>query len=129
MGFLPPNNFPINYLGRNSDGRTPFFSQADLYAQYRLSLGSRSALTFSANVINLFDQKTAVNYFATENYGAGVNGDQDAFYRGQLDFQTLQASAGRAHGRAVPEGGASAGGNGNGYQVVRSIRLGLKFSF
>ena len=92
MGFLPPNNFPINYLGRNSDGRTPFYSQADLYAQYRLKLGSRSALTFSANVINLLDQDTAVNYFATENYGAGVNGDQDAFYRGQVNFQRPRSS-------------------------------------
>ena len=59
MGFLPPNNFPVNYLGRNSDGRLPFYSQADLYAQYRLRLGQRSAVTFSVNVINLLDQKTA----------------------------------------------------------------------
>ena len=71
MGFLPPNNFPVNYLGRNSDGRTPFYSQADLYAQYRLRLGERSAVTFSANVINLLDQDTANNYYATEDYGAG----------------------------------------------------------
>ncbi len=34
-----------NYLGRNSDGRMPFYSQADLYAQYRLTLGGRKAVT------------------------------------------------------------------------------------
>jgi len=121
MGFLPPNNFPVNYLGRNSDGRTPFFSQADLYAQYRLRLGARSAVTFSANVINLFDQDTAVNYYATENYGAGVNGDQDAFYRGQISFQTAAQQQGvLTDARFLKD---------NGYQGVRSIRFGLKFSF
>ncbi len=130
MGFLPPNNFPVNYLGRNSDGRMPFFSQADLFAQYRLKLGARSALTFSANVINLLDQDTAVNYFATEHYGAGVNGDQDAFYRGQINFQTAAAQQGvLTDARFMKEGRASAGGNGDGYQGVRSIRLGVKFSF
>jgi hypothetical protein len=121
MGFLPPNNFPVNYLGRNSDGRTPFFSQADLYAQYRLQLGSRSALTFSANVINLFDQDTAVNYYATENYGAGVNGNQDAFYSGQITFQTAAQQQGvLTDARFLKD---------NGYQGVRSMRLGVKFSF
>ncbi len=121
MGFLPPNNFPVNYLGRNSDGRTPFFSQADLYAQYRLKLGSRSALTFSVNVLNLLDQDTAVNYFATENYGAGVNGDQDAFYRGQLDFQQLKTQQGvLTDARFMKD---------SGFQGVRSIRFGAKFSF
>jgi outer membrane receptor protein involved in Fe transport len=121
MGFLPPNDFPVNYLGRNSDGRTPFFSQADLYAQYRLKLGQRSALTFSVNVINLLDQDTATNYYATEDYGAGVDGDQDAFYRGQLDFQQLKAEQGvLTDARFLKD---------NGYQGVRSIRFGLKFSF
>jgi len=121
MGFLPPNNFPVNYLGRNSDGRLPFYNQADLYAQYRLKLGDRQAITFSANVINLFDQDTATNYAATENYGSGVDGDQDAFYRGQLNFQTLAQQQGViTDARFMKD---------NGYQGVRSIRLGAKFSF
>jgi hypothetical protein len=121
MGFLPPNDFPVNYLGRNSDGRLPFYSQADLYAQYRLTLGQRSAVTFSVNVINLLDQKTANNYYPTEDYGAGVDGDQDAFYRGQLNFQTLAQQQGvLTDARFLKD---------NGYQGVRAIRFGLKFSF
>jgi hypothetical protein len=121
MGFLPPNNFPVNYLGRNSDGRLPFYSQADLYAQYRLKLGQRQALTFSLNALNLFDQKTATNYYPTENYGAGVNGDQDAFYRGQLNFETLKTAQGvLTDARFLKD---------NGYQSVRVFRLGVKFSF
>ena len=121
MGFLPPNNFPVNYLGRNSDGRLPFYSQADLYAQYRLKLGERSALTFSMNVINLLDQDTAVNYYPTEHYQNGVTGDLDAFFRGQLNFQTLAQQQGMlTDARFLKD---------NGYQGVRSIRFGLKFSF
>ena len=94
----------MNYLGRNSDGRLPFYSQADLYAQYRLTLGGSKAVTFSANVINLFDQKTANNYYATESYNAAVNGSQDAFYRGEFDFRPVGPGAGRPHGRTLLEG-------------------------
>ena len=89
--------------------------------QYRLKLGARSAVTFSANVINLLDQDTAVNYYPTEDYGAGVDGDQDAFYRGQLNFQTLAQQQGvLTDARFMQD---------NGYQGVRSIRFGVKFSF
>jgi hypothetical protein len=121
MGFLPPNNFPVNYLGRNSDGRTPFFSQLDLYAQYRLRLGGNKAVTFSANVINLLDQDTAINYFATENYGSGVNGTEDDFYRGRLDFPQLARDQGViTDARFLKD---------SGFQRQRSIRLGVKLSF
>jgi hypothetical protein len=121
MGFLPSNNFSVQYLGRNSDGRLPFYSQADLYAQYRLRLGQRSAVTFSVNVINLLDQETATNYHATEHYQNGVTGDMDAFFRGQLNFQTLAQQQGMlTDARFLKD---------SGYQGVRSIRFGLKFSF
>ena len=78
-------------------------------------------MTFSANVINLLDQKTATNYFATESYNSAVNGELDAFYRGQLDFQQLaQAQGVPTDARFLKD---------NGYQAVRSIRFGVKFSF
>jgi len=119
--FIPGSNYPVMYLGRDSDDRLPFYSQADLYAQYRLRLGQRSALTFSVNVINLIDQKTATNYYPTEFYNDAVDGDQDAFYRGQLDFQTLAQQQGvPTDARFMMD---------NGYQGVRQIRLGVKFSF
>jgi hypothetical protein len=121
MGFITGSNYPVNYLGRNSDGRLPFYSQADLYAQYRLRLGGSKAVTFSANAINLFDQKTANNYYATESYNSAVNGSLDAFYRGQLDFQQL------AQQQGVPTDARFL--KDNGYQSPRSIRLAVKFSF
>src|SRR5262249_45115430 len=39
--FIAGSNYPVQYLGRNSDGRTPFLSQLDLYAQYQVKLGGR----------------------------------------------------------------------------------------
>jgi outer membrane receptor protein involved in Fe transport len=119
--FIPGSNYPVMYLGRNSDGRLPFYNQADLYAQYRLRLGQRSALTFSANILNLFDQEAATNYFPTNFYGGAVNGSEDAFYRGQLDFQSL------AQQQNVPTDARFL--MDSGYQGVRQIRLGVKFSF
>ena len=40
--FIAGSNFPIQYLGRNSDGRTPFFNQLDLYLQHEIKLGGRN---------------------------------------------------------------------------------------
>ena len=37
--FIAPNNFPVQYLGRNSDGRTPFYNQFDLYLQQEIKFG------------------------------------------------------------------------------------------
>ena len=41
--FIPGNEFPVMYLGRNSDGRLPFFSQLDLYAQQEFASARRCA--------------------------------------------------------------------------------------
>ena len=34
MGIYPTSNLPVQYLGRGSDGRTPTFSQTDLFVQH-----------------------------------------------------------------------------------------------
>ncbi len=121
MGIFPPNNLPVQYLGRGSDGRMPFSNQVDLYAQYRMKLGDRSALTFSANVTNLIDSDTATNYFQTEHYNSGINIDENLFYAGQLNFQTLKQQQGVLTDARFLQDSA--------YQAPRSIRLGVKFSF
>ena len=51
--FIAGSNYPIFYQGRNSDGRTPFFNQLDLFAQYELKLGGRNRISFNANLINV----------------------------------------------------------------------------
>ena len=41
--FIPPNNFPVQYLGRGSDGRTPTLSTFDLNLMQDIKLGGRPA--------------------------------------------------------------------------------------
>ena len=62
---ISPSNFPIQYLGRLSDGRTPTVSQTDLTVSHQFRLGTRS-FTVGMDIINLFDQKTAINKFMTQ---------------------------------------------------------------
>ncbi len=57
--------YPIQYLGRLSDGRTPVFSQTDLTVSHSFRLGTRS-LVLGMDITNLFDQKTTVNKFMTQ---------------------------------------------------------------
>ena len=56
--YIAGSNYPIQYLGRNSDGRTPFFNQLDLFAEYELKLGGRNRLSFNANFINVLGSST-----------------------------------------------------------------------
>src|SRR5439155_23326799 len=47
---IAPDNYPIRYLGRGSEGRTPVFSQADLFVAHTIKMGGRRSLELSANV-------------------------------------------------------------------------------
>ena len=119
--FIPGNAFPVMYLGRNSDGRLPFFSQLDLYAQQEFRLGSKVRLTLSANVINLLNQDTATNYFQTELFtGQAVTVAETDFYNG-INTQALIAQQ-----RLVRDARFLMD---SGYQAPLSLRLGVKLGF
>jgi hypothetical protein len=92
---LPTSNYPVQYEGRLSDGRTPVFSQTDFYVQHEFRLGTR-AIQLNATVQNLFNQQTATSRFVTQlRSGQGLTFDQAAFYAGQISFdQLIQAGAG-----------------------------------
>jgi hypothetical protein len=60
------SSFPVQYLGRLSDGRLPMFSQLDLNLQHAFRIGGARRVEVSLNVLNLLDQDTAVNRFAPE---------------------------------------------------------------
>ena len=120
VAVIPPNNFPVQYLGRGSDGRLPFFNQADLYIQHAIKMGGDRRLVLSANVINVLDSDTATNYFATElASGQGVNFTEQAFYTGQVNIPALIANIPKDP-RFLKD---------SAYQGARAIRLGAKFSF
>ena len=60
IGTFGANNLPVNYLGRLSDGRTPTFSQTDMLVQHGFRIGGGRQLQVSLNVLNLFNQDTAI---------------------------------------------------------------------
>ncbi len=124
----PASGYPIQYLGRGSDGRMPFNSQTNLYLQHEFKLSDRSRLTLSANVINLFDQKTATNYFQTQLVsGSTVNLSEVDFFKGANWEQLIAAQKLQNDPRFLKEGWDPRGFGG--YQGQREIRLGLRLSF
>ena len=62
---IAPDNYPIRYLGRGSDGRTPMLSQSDLFVQHAIKIGGGREIQVNATVLNLFNQRTAVNKITT----------------------------------------------------------------
>jgi hypothetical protein len=94
LGIYPGNNFPVQYLGRGSDGRTPMFSQTDLYAQHTFSLSGGRSFQLSFNVLNLFNQDTTTGRFQTYQQGNGsVTPDEAAFFSGRQTLASLLPTA------------------------------------
>ena len=127
---FPTSNYPVQYLGRGSDGRTPLYSQSDLYVQHEIKLNGGRRLQVNMNVQNLFNQMTEISRFSTElRAGNGLNFDEATFYKGGIDFASLIQ-------RGVA--GAAAGGPSfkdprfllaNDYQAPIQFRFGVKFLF
>ena len=88
LGIYPPNTLPVQYLGRNSEGRTPMYSQTDFYVQHDFA----RRFQVSLNVLNLFNQNTAIGRYSTFQYSGGVIPDEDAFYAGQQTLGSLITS-------------------------------------
>jgi hypothetical protein len=115
---ISPSNFPIQYLGRLSDGRTPTISQTDFTVSHSFRLGTRSVVV-GMDVINLFDQKTAINKNMTQLQNATVEFTEADFYAGRVDFLAA-ANAARQNPLFLQV---------NDYQPPRIIRVNARFSF
>ncbi|HEV8346504.1 MAG TPA: TonB-dependent receptor [Vicinamibacterales bacterium] len=89
IGVIPPSNYPVQYLGRFSDGRTDMYSQTDLYVQHEIKLAGTRRLQFNANVQNLFNQQAATSKFTTQQKSTSLTIDEAPFYAGRLNFATL----------------------------------------
>ncbi len=130
LAVITGSGYPMFYMGRGSDGRLPTYSQTDLVAQHEIKLGGNRRVQVSFNILNLFDQRVATNYYPTENaQGKYVNFDEPAFYRHQVDVGALRATTPgwRADPRFMLEGASI--NNTPGYQLPRQARLGLRFLF
>jgi len=126
LGVYPGNNLPVQYLGRMSDGRTPTFSQTDLLLQHEISLAGQKRLQVSFNILNLFNQDTAIARFSTYQQVNGVtplgpDGTEEAFYRGQLRLADLIVTQGVAQDARFLKDSA--------FQAPIAARFGVKFLF
>ncbi len=92
IGIYAPNNLPVQYLGRGSDGRTPMFSQSDLLVQHSFKMAGSRQVQVSLNVLNLFNQGTAVAKYSTYHKTNGVTPDETLFYTGRQTLASLITS-------------------------------------
>jgi outer membrane receptor protein involved in Fe transport len=123
LGILPTSNFPVQYRGRGSDGRTDLFSQTDLYVQHEFRVGGSRALQVSLNVLNLFDQSASIGKWQTYQLvnTNGITFNEAAFYSGQLNFDQLITAQGvRQDPRFLQD---------SWYQFPIAARFGMKFLF
>jgi hypothetical protein len=122
IGIYPPNTLPVQYLGRNSDGRTPTFSQTDLSLQHRIRFAGTKQLQLEFNVLNLFNQDTAIGRFSTyQRTSSGVIPDEDAFYAGQQTLASLITSQGIVQDARFLQD--------NAFQAPMQARFGIRFIF
>ncbi|HYT68135.1 MAG TPA: TonB-dependent receptor [Vicinamibacterales bacterium] len=127
---IPPDNYPIRYRGRGSDGRTPVFSQTDVFVQHGFKVGGGRELQLQLNVLNVFDQRTVTRKATTMRrtggipLGAGYYTEAD-FYAGRLNFDDLIAKAVAAGRMTLNPQFLMA----NDYQTPIAARVGVKFSF
>ena len=89
LGILPTSNYPLQYEGRLSDGRTDMLSQTDLYVSHDLKFSGDKKLRLELTVTNLFNQQAAISKYTTYQKADGVNFSETDFYNHQLDFNQL----------------------------------------
>lgn len=124
------SNYPIRYRGRNSEGRTPVFSQTDLYVEHGFRVGGTRRIVLGMNVLNLFDQRTVINRVSTVRRTGSIPNQsgyyqEAAFYAGQLNFDDLI-------NKAVANGFMALNpqfGMANGYQDPIVARFSVRFTF
>ncbi len=80
--------------GRKSDGRTPFYWQADMYVEYAMNLTDKVKLNLNVNITNITDNKIARNRYnlMTEEV---VNLTNDEIVKG-FDSEELLKTGGYA---------------------------------
>lgn len=112
---------PVFDSGRISMGRTPVFSNTNLFLQHDIRLPGHSRLNVGLNINNLFDQDIVTRY-ATARYRDQISGLTDAqFFQG---FDLASHVAARPSIRADPRFGLA-----DQYQGARTFRVQAKVIF
>lgn len=121
LGIYPTSNLPVQYLGRLSDGRTPVYSQTDLYVQHAFKMAGSRSVSVSLNVLNLFNQETAISKYSTYQKVNGVVPDETLFYTGAQTLASLISSRNVVKDpRFLMD---------NAFQLPIQARVGIKFLF
>jgi len=89
LGILPPSNYPNQYLGRGSDGRTDMFSQTDVFLQHGFKMGGGRRLELNFTLFNLFNEDAGVSKYSTYQKSNGINFNEVDFYNHKLNFDQL----------------------------------------
>jgi outer membrane receptor protein involved in Fe transport len=110
---------PILYLGRHSDGRTPVFSQTDLYIDHDFEVAENKRIQLSLNIINLFDQDTTTGIDSNETWD-NIFVTNEKFFQG-IDVPSLIEEQETYRNPFFLMGWR--------FQSAREIRLGIKFLF
>jgi len=93
VAVVPGSYFPVMYLGRLSDGRTPMLSQTGIYVQQELRVWRGTRLAIGISVANLFNQGATVSEFPVENEaGSGIVVSMDDFFAGRFDVEQAMAA-------------------------------------
>jgi len=130
VAIISPDNYPVYYNGRGSDGRMPMYSQMDLTVQHNIKVGGSRDIGLELTVLNLFDQRTAINKADTVQRSGGIPNapgfyQEGAFYAGQLNFDQLISAAEASGAMAADPRFLMI----NQYQAPISARVGVKFRF
>jgi hypothetical protein len=115
----------VQYRGRGSDGRTPVYSQTDLLLQHEFHVAGPRRLQLSFNVLNLFNQKTAIGRHSTFQRTGGVTPNEALFYTGGQTLESLIAPA-IASGALQPDPRFL---QDNQFQTPLQARVAVKFIF
>jgi hypothetical protein len=125
LAIFPGSAYPVNYLGRGSDGRTPVFSQSDIFVQHAIRLGGTKSVVIGFNVLNLFNQSTSVGKFSTFGRTGAVTPNEALFYSGKQSLESLIAPA-LADGTLTKDPRFLLD---NAFQTPIQARVGVKFLF
>jgi len=144
---------PTYPYGRGDMGRTPAYTQTDLYIAHEFKLKERYAIRLSANVTNLLNQGVIISEATQLNQSGNISVTQlpvSQFFAGYTvknfvypgNTAPLYNPIYGLPGYAVQNGGPYTASNLNfssanaveipnlgGYQDGRTLRLGLRFTF
>ena len=123
IAIVTGHSYPVQYLGRGSDGRTDVYSQTDLLVQHEFRMPGSRRLQLSLNVLNLFDQQTVTSVHTAQRRTGALNITEADFFAGRLDFASLIAA--QTTGLTLDPRFLQA----NSWQTPIAARIGVKFVF